>query len=418
MCSPVTNKTPTDKSDTSNRDEARGTSRTRRSARPIMAIASGSLAAALSLAPAHAATMSASPFGTTQAGQKVETYTLSAPNGVEVTIMTYGGVILRIMAPDREGKRDNVVLGYASLAEYEAKSRANGVFFGATIGRYANRIAKGRFTLDGHDYAVPVNNGPNSLHGGKDGFDRRIWKAHEIARSGKKVGVALSLISPDGDQGYPGALNATVTYTLDDQGALGIEYKATTSRPTVLNLTNHSYFNLAGAGSQDGIFGQMLQIEAHHYTPTDSTLIPTGEIASVVGTPFDFTTAKPIGRDIRLANAQLLMAHGYDHNWVVDDSSSPDGLRHVATLWDPKSGRSMECLSTEPGVQVYTSNFLDGSDSGNGHIFRQSDAVTFETQHFPDSPNQPNFPSTRLNPGQVFQSRTVFRFGLHESDGK
>ncbi|WP_336763946.1 aldose epimerase family protein [Asaia sp. VD9] len=376
------------------------------------------LAAGMSFSPAMAATMTASPFGKTSDGKAVSAYTLKAPNGLEVTIMTYGGVITRIMVPDRAGKRENVVLGYATLAEYEAKSRANGVFFGALIGRFANRIAKGRFTLDGHDYTVPVNNGPNSLHGGKEGFDRRVWSARDIARTGQKVGVALSLVSPDGDQGYPGALHVTVTYTLDDQGTLGIEYKATTTKPTVLNLTNHSYFNLAGAGSQDGIFNQMLQVNARAYTPTDATLIPTGAIAPVAGTPFDFTTAKPIGRDIRKSDPQLLMAHGYDHNWVIDGAPGPDGLRPVATLWDPGSGRSMSCASTEPGVQIYTSNFLDGSDEGNGLIFRQSDAVTFETQHFPDSPNQPKFPSTRLDPGQTFHSRTVFRFGLHDANNQ
>lgn len=362
---------------------------------------------------AQAATLKSEAFGTTTGGAAVKLYTMTAANGVSVSFMSYGGVITKILVPDRAGRPGNVVLGFPTLADYEKQSRKNGLFFGALIGRFANRIANGRFSLDGHEYAVPVNDGPNSLHGGTDGFDDRVWSARVLSSSGRTVRVALTLVSADGDQGYPGRLSVTVTYGLSDDGALSIDYAATTTKPTVLNLTNHSYFTMAGVGAQDGVFGQMLQLHASRYTPVNETLIPTGELEPVSGTPFDFTQPKAIGRDIRVPHEQLIRARGYDHNWVLDGTRDADGLSRAATLWDPVSGREMTCSTTEPGVQVYTSNFLNGTVAGKDAIFRQSDAVTFETQHFPDSPNQASFPTTRLDPGRTFHSRTVFRFGIH-----
>jgi len=374
------------------------------------------LAASTGISPVSAATLSARAFGKTASGQPVMLYTMKNANGVSVSFMTYGGVVTSIMAPDRNGHQADIVNGFSTLGEYEAKSRAKGVFFGALIGRFANRIANGRFTLDGHQYTLPINNGPNSLHGGIDGFDRRLWKATEIPFHDGTVGVRLTLVSPDGDQGYPGALTVAVTYTLSNRNEFGIDYTATATRPTVLNLTNHSYFNLAGIGTPIGVLGQMLQINASRYTPTNNLQIPTGELAPVAETPFDFLTAKPIGRDIHTVDPQLLAAQGYDHNWVLDGKKDANGLTRAATLWDPVSGRSMTCSTSEPGVQVYTSNFLDGTLAGKGAIYRQSDGITFETQHFPDSPNQRSFPTTRLEPGQTFHSRTVFAFGLHNPD--
>ncbi len=344
------------------------------------------------------------PFGSRR-GEAVERYTLSN-TGMQVRILTYGGIVQSIEVPDRSGRLANVSLGFATLDQYVGGSP----YFGALIGRFANRIANGRFTLDGVTYEVPVNDGPNSLHGGLEGFDKRVWQASP-QRAADAVSLKLALLSLDGDQGYPGALSIKVTYTLTADNALRLEYRATTDRPTVLNLTNHTYFNLAGEGS-GSIEDHVVTVFASRYTPIDDVLIPTGAVVSVAGTPMDFTTPTPIGARLRAGFDQLARAHGYDHNFVLDrrptDGSS---LRLAARAVDPTSGRMVEVLTTEPAIQFYSGNFLDGTLLGTGgRIYRQADAFTLETQHYPDAPNQPEFPSTELRPGEVFSSTTVFQF--------
>ncbi len=357
----------------------------------------------------RAATLKSEPFGQHD-GQPVTLYTMTSGHGLTVKFMSYGGIITEIDAPDRHGKTADVVLGFPTLKDYETTSAQDGLYFGALIGRYANRIAKGHFTLDGHDYALPVNNGPNSLHGGIVGFDKKNWTVTPGEKSGSSVSATLSLESPDGDQGYPGTLKVQVTYSLSSDNALTIHYTATTDKDTVLNLTNHSYFNMAGVGAQDGVFDQIMTIDADQYTPTDKTAIPLGKQANVAGTPFDFRHPTAIGAHIRVPDQQLLWAHGYDHNWVLNKKGNAKGPSFAARLMDPKSGRTLEVDTTEPGVQVYTSNFLNGSDAGTGGIYRQTEAVTFETQHYPDSPNHPDFPTTELKPGQTYEQTTIFRF--------
>ena len=358
---------------------------------------------------AEAASMSSAPFGQ-HAGQPVTLYTMTSGRGVTVKFMSYGGIITAIEAPDRHGRIADIVLGFPDLQGYETISARDGLYFGALIGRYANRIAHGRFTLDGHAYAVPVNNGPNSLHGGIVGFDKRIWTVTPGPTSGSAVSAELTLTSPDGDQGYPGTLHVTVTYTLSSDNAFTIRYRATTDRNTVLNLTNHSYFNLAGVGAPDGVFNQIMTIDADQYTPTDATAIPLGHQQDVAGTPFDFRHPTAIGARIRADDQQLLWAHGYDHNWVLNKTGDRSHPQFAARLHDPSSGRTLDVATTQPGVQVYTGNFLNGTDAGVGGIYRQTDAVTFETQHYPDSPNQPSFPTTELKPGERFDQTTIFRF--------
>jgi aldose 1-epimerase len=345
----------------------------------------------------------------------VDRYTLTNRHGLSVAILTYGGIIQSIGVPDRHGQVANVALGFATLAEYVAKASpavtANGgPYFGELIGRYGNRIAGGAFTLGGTTYHVPINNNDNSLHGGLVGFGNHVWAAQPVSDA-TTAGVRLTLVSPDGDQGYPGTLTVTVTYTLDNNGALGIRYRATTDAPTVLNLTNHTYFNLAGESSGPA-YDQKVQINADAYTPTDAELIPTGEIVPVAGTPFDFTRPTAIGARISDNDPQLIMAQGYDHNWVLNRRGyAPGQLAPAAQAWDPASGRHLSVLTDQPGVQFYSGNFLNGTLVGSGgHTYRQSAGYTFETQHYPDSPNRPNFPSTVLNPGQVFDSTTIFQF--------
>jgi aldose 1-epimerase len=343
-------------------------------------------------------------------GQPVDFYRLTNANGMEITVLTYGGIIQSISVPDRDGTFANVALGFDNLDDYVARSP----YFGCIVGRYANRIAKGRFTLDGQEYELAINNDPNTLHGGEKGFDKQIWATNGPEMVSDGQAISLSYTSPDGEEGYPGTLDVTVTYTLTDADEIRIDYLATTDATTVLNLTNHSYFNLAGEGSGT-IFNHELMLNAPEYTPVDETLIPTGEIAPVAGTPFDFTTAKPIGQDIRDASdEQILIGRGYDHNFVIDRSDVAEGeLAMVAQVTDPESGRMMEVHSTEPGVQLYTGNFLDGTFAGtSGMVYRQSDAFCLETQHFPDSPNQPDFPSTVLEPGDEFTSTTVYTFSV------
>lgn len=336
-----------------------------------------------------------------------EQYTLANDNGMTVTILTYGAIIQSLTVPDKDGKPGNVVLGFDNPDDYATKSP----YFGALVGRYANRIAKGQFTLDGQTYTLAINNDPNSLHGGTKGFDKQIYTARPFTAEDGPA-LELSRTSPDGEEGYPGALTYSVTYTLTGKNELKIDYHATTDKPTVVNLSNHSYFNLAGEGS-GAITDHVLELNASHYTPVDETLIPTGEIAPVAGTPFDFTTAKAIGQDVRDgSDEQILIGRGYDHNFVLD---RPDGdtssLQLVARVQEPTSGRVLEVHSTEPGVQFYSGNFLDGTFAGtSGKVYRQTDAFALETQHFPDSPNQPDFPTTVLNPGEEFSSSTVWVF--------
>ena len=345
------------------------------------------------------------PFGAVD-GQDVDLYTVANTGGMSFAIMSYGGIIQSIVVPDRAGTRANVALGFATLDEYVAKSP----YFGATIGRFGNRIARGSFSLDGATYQLPLNEGPNTLHGGVKGFDKQIWRAEE-AREGDAVGVRLSRTSPDGEEGFPGALAVQVTHLLTPDNAIRIEYRATTDRPTVLNLTDHTYFNLAGEGSGD-IYSQVLQINADRYTPIDETLIPTGAVDPVAGTPFDFTTATAIGARIRENHLQLALAKGYDHNFVLTRPAPDDAsLILAARAQDPVSGRVLEVYTTEPAIQFYAGNMLDGTLAGTGgRLYRQSDAFTLETQHFPDAPNQPHFPSTVLRPGQEFVSTTIYAF--------
>ena len=337
-------------------------------------------------------------------GTAVEIYALR--NGkIEAAITTYGGIVVSLRVPDRKGNMDDVVLGYDSLSQYVS----NNPYFGAIVGRYANRIAHGSFLLEGKTYSVPKNDGDNSLHGGTRGFDKVVWKAKPI-----KDGIELSYVSRDGEQGYPGTLTAIVRYTLNDDG-LRIEYSATTNKPTVVNLTNHSYFNLAGQG-KGTILQQQLKIHASRFTPVDSTLIPTGELRSVEGTAFDFRTSTPIGERIDADEDQLHKGKGYDHNWVLD--KSPGQLSEAAELYDPDTGRVLQVLTTEPGLQFYSGNFLNGTIVGKqGRIYEHRSGLCLETQHFPDSPNHPNFPSTELKPGKRYHSITVFKFSVRSDPG-
>jgi aldose 1-epimerase len=346
--------------------------------------------------------ISREPFGEVE-GKRVERFTLANRQGLRVELLSYGGILRAIWAPDRHGELANVTLGFADFAGY----LKNEPFFGCIAGRYANRIANGRFAIDGETYQLATNDGQNHLHGGVRGFDKRVWDAEE-AREGDAAGVRLTRVSPDGEEGYPGTLNVAVTYLLDDENRLRIDYRAETDRPTIVNLTNHTYWNLAGEGSGT-IENHALWLAASRYTPVDAALTPTGELAPVAGTPFDFTTPAPIGARIREGHPQLLMGRGYDHNVVLDRAPGDASLMEAARLHDPKSGRTLAVWTTEPGVQFYSGGFLDGTFAGtSGRAYRQGDGIALETQHFPDSPNQPGFPSTVLRPGEVYRSTTVF----------
>ena len=325
---------------------------------------------------------------------------------MEVSITNFGATVVTLRVPDRAGKAADVVLGFDTLERYE-----NGkAYFGATVGRYGNRIGGGQFSIDGKTYTLPKNDGNNTLHGGIVGFNKKVWKAREIASKDGEA-LELSYLSADGEEGFPGNLSAKVVFTLPaERNELKIDYTATTDKDTVLNLTNHSYFNLAGEGNGD-ILDHVLTLHAKQFTPVDKTLIPTGELRDVAGTPLDFTSATAIGKRINESDEQLVFGKGYDHNWVLGRSGSGNGLTIAAEAYEPKSGRKLEVLTTEPGVQFYSGNFLDGTVKGKGNkAYGQRAAFCLETQHFPDSPNHPNFPSTVLKPNAVFHSQTVFRF--------
>ncbi len=344
-------------------------------------------------------------FGRTPDDRVVDLITLRNGAGIEVRLITYGGIILSLRTPDRAGELDDIVLGFDDLPPYLTKSP----YFGCIIGRYGNRIAKGRFVLDGKPYTLATNNGPNHLHGGVKGWDKVRWAA-ETFQNADGVGVTLTYTSPDGEEGYPGTVKATVTYTLNDRNELAVDYHATTDKPTVINLTQHSYFNLAGRRAND-ILGHELMINAAEYTPVDATLIPTGQLAPVEGTPFDFRKPMPIGARIDAAHDQIKNGLGYDHNFVL--TRSGPGLSHAARVVEPQSGRTLDITTTEPGLQFYSGNFLDGTLTGKGgRLYPHRSGFCLETQHYPDSPNRPTFPSTVLRPGEAYRSKTVFTFGV------
>jgi aldose 1-epimerase len=343
-------------------------------------------------------TITVRPFGTTRSGESVVEYTLSNPGGISTSIITWGGIIRTLSVPDRYGTFADIVLGFDSLQPYEERHP----YFGTITGRFANRIAQGRFTLDGETHTLATNNGPNHLHGGIDGFDRKVWRATTSMAPGSAQ-LRLSYVSPDGEEGYPGELSTTVTYTLTSDNALAIGYQATTTKATPVNLTNHAYFNLAGHASGD-VLQQELTIDANHIVPVDETSIPLGPFAEVTSTPFDFRTTHTIGE--RIAQVGI----GYDHNYVVADAPRP--LTFAARAHDPQSGRFVEILTTEPGVQLYTGNYLDGTLIGKGGTpYKKHAGFCLETQHFPDSVNQPSYSSTILRPGETFRSTTVIRSG-------
>ena len=348
-------------------------------------------------------------FGKIQDGQSVDLYVLTNKQGMSAAITNFGATLVSLKVPDRDGKIDDVVLGYDNPADYETGK----AYFGGTIGRYGNRIAHGKFTLDGVSYSVPTNDGENSLHGGVRGFNKRVWTAKEVSSSAGES-LELTYLSKDGEEGYPGNLKVKVVYTvLADQNALKIEYTATTDKATVTNLTNHSYFNLAGQGNGD-ILQHQLTLFASQFTPVDATLIPTGKLEGVRGTPFDFLQATAIGARINQDDQQLKFGKGYDHNWVLDKSSE-GALSLAARAYDAQSGRILEVSTTEPGVQFYSGNFLDGSVHGkNGKVYGYRSAFCLETQHFPDSPNHANFPSTVLKPGQTLRSTSVYKFTVQK----
>ncbi len=355
-------------------------------------------------APASKAGVKKESFGATADGVAVDLYTLTNAGGMEVRAITYGGIILSLRVPDRAGTLGDVTLGYDALDGYLKSSP----YFGSIIGRYGNRIARGRFKLDGKEYKLAVNNAPNALHGGLKGFDKVVWKA-EPFQKGATVGVVFTYTSADGEEGYPGKLDSTVTYALGDGNDLAFDYRAVTDKATPLNLTQHAYFNLAGDGAGD-ILGHELTLQASRFTPVDKTLIPTGELRKVAGTPFDFTTSHAIGERIEADDEQIRFGLGYDHNFVLDRAEG-DSAQLAAIVYEPTSGRVMEVSTTEPGIQFYSGNFLDGTITGKGgHVYRRRAGFCLETQHYPDSPNKPDFPSTILKPGAEYRSRTVYTF--------
>ena len=351
------------------------------------------------------------PFGTLPDGGAVEAITLADAGGVAVRILTYGAAIQSLWAPDREGGSADVALGHAALAAYLAHPQ----YLGATVGRVANRIARGRFELDGEQYQVPVNDGANSLHGGRHGFDKALWEVAEIVE-GRRPALILRLVSPDGDQGYPGRLEVEAAYALED-GTLSLDYRATTDRATIVNLSNHAYWNLAGEGAAEGAMGHRLLIPADHYLPTDAGAIPTGEFRPVEGTAFDFRSPMAVGARVRDGtDEQIRFGRGYDHAWVIAREVSPEP-RLLAELEHPGSGRVMRLFSNQPGLQVYSGNFLDGTTLGKGgRLYRMGDAIVLEPQMFPDTPNHPEFGSLRLEPGQTYRNSIRWEFSTRAAD--
>ena len=355
--------------------------------------------------PTLAADAVRSQAGALADGTAIEAVTLKNDHGIEARIITYGATLQSLIAPDRDGKRAEVTLGYDDVAAYESKPN----FFGVTVGRYANRIAGARFSLDGRVYDLTRSDGANSLHGGTRGFDKHNWRILSVS-SGPVARLVLGLTSPDGDQGYPGKLDVTVTYSLDEAGDLKIAYEAKTDKPTVVNMTNHAIFNLAGDGAPEGTSRHLLTIPAAAYTPVDATLIPTGEIKPVAGTVFDFRKPRLVAEGLRDGrDPQIVIGRGYDHNFVLDKGLTAEP-QLAARLEDPVSGRVLEVLTTEPGIQVYTGNFLDGTRTGrNGHVYRMGDGIAMEPQKFPDSPNHPSFPSARVDPGKPYRHVMIYR---------
>ena len=348
------------------------------------------------------------PFGALPDGTPVDVYTLASasPSGMSVRAINYGAIITSILVPDRNGRLADVVIGHDDIDGYLNRSR----FFGAVVGRYGNRIANGKFTLDGREYALAVNNGPNHLHGGVKGFDKVMWTAEKVALTPGASSIAFTRTSPDGEEGYPGTLKVRVVYTLTTKNELVVDYSATTDKATPINLTQHSYVNLAGDGVRD-VLDHVVQINADRYTPVDATKIPTGELAPVAGTPFDFRTPVRVGAHIADDHPQIAIGGGYDHNFVL--ARTGGGLQWAARVFEPSTGRTLTVTTTEPGLQLNTANALDGSITGKaGHVYRARYGLCLETQHFPDSPNQPAFPSTILRPGQTLRSRTEFEFGV------
>ncbi|MFD3003838.1 aldose epimerase family protein [Pontibacter toksunensis] len=346
-------------------------------------------------------------FGKTAEGQEASLYTLTNANGMQVQISDYGATITSVLVPDREGEMGDVVLGFDSLAGYfSPEYTKSGPYFGAIVGRYGNRIAKGRFTLNGEEYKLATNNGENHLHGGNKGFDKVMWQAEPVP--GENA-LRLTYVSPDGEEGYPGTLTSTVTYTLTDDNEIKIDYEATTDKATPVNLTNHSYFNLAAGEAEDAL-GHVVTLNADRYTVVDESLIPTGELRKVEGTVMDFREPQTIG-----ARVNQVEGGGYDHNYVLSDKDGE--MKKAATVYEPTSGRVMEVFTTEPGIQFYSGNFLDGTITGSGNkVYKKHYGFALETQHFPDSPNQTSFPSTTLEPGQKYESSTVYKFSTREEN--
>ena len=369
----------------------------------VLVIALGGLMLAQESSSKHKSGVEQKPFGTRD-GRPVTLYTLTNSHGVEVRAMNYGGIILSIRVPDRKGQLADIVLGHDTMEGYIP----NPPYLGAIVGRYANRVANGTFTLDGKTYTLPKNDGPNTLHGGTTRtFDKVVWDGEPLQG---KAGVAFSYVSKDGEEGFPGNLKVKVTYTLTDGDALLIHYEATTDKATPINMSQHSYFNLKGEGNGD-ILDHEIMINADRFTPVDKNLIPTGELRPVKGTPFDFTTSTKIGTRIDDSYEQLVLGHGYDHNFVLNDKPSQNGVVLAARVQEPTSGRILEVWTTQPAVQFYTGNFLDGSVTGKeGHVYKRRYGFCLETQHYPDSPNHSDFPTTILKPGERFHQETVFKF--------
>ena len=376
--------------------------------RPVRMIACFFAAAAIA-GSATAATAQRAPFGILPDGTPVEAVTLTGANGVSARIMTLGATLQALNAPDRSGRAADVTLGYDGVRSYVEHPN----YWGQTIGRYANRIGGGRFTLDGKAYQLSLNDKTNSLHGGKVGFDKRVWQIVEVSDNGGLAKVVLRLVSPAGDQGYPGKLIVTTTYALDDRGSLTIDMDATTDAPTIVNLTNHALFNLAGEGAPGGVLGHRLTVPAHHYTPVDAALIPTGARKAVAGTPFDFTAGRVLDEVVRDGrDPQIVIGRGIDHNFVLDAGKTAEP-KLAARLEDPVSGRVLEVLTDQPGIQVYTGNFLDGTLVGKGgHVYRMGDGIALEPQLFPDTPNKPAFGSARVDPGKPYHHRMIYRLSI------